>query len=82
MLINLKLVPRSNPNDDGKWMLANVPPTFVYTKAINVTGDGLDEPHFCVMARRHSPQDGGPMHAEMLRQPEPQIVFKNSWYKE
>lgn len=70
MLAVLKLVPRSHPNDDGHEVLADVPPTFRYSKAINVTGDGLDEPHFCVMMHRAETDV------------EPQITFKDSWYKD
>lgn len=60
MQYRLKIVPDDQPNADGRWVSADVPPS---TKPY----DFEPKPGFhVVQAVRDDPQDGGPMHAHFL----------------
>lgn len=72
-LYQIKLVPDAEPNADGTWHTAGVPLGFQAHDFWNWAA----KPGFHIVDyRSHDPQDGGPMHANHLPQPDPEFVWK------
>ena len=73
-LYRVKLVPDAEPNSDGSWHLAEVPPGLLGRDFWNwVPKEG----YHIVGYEAYSPQDGGPMPANFLPQPTPDFVWQH-----
>jgi len=71
-LYRIKLVPDAEPNADGTWHYAEVPPGLKGKDFWNWKA----KPGFHIVNyEAHNPQDGGPMHANHLPQPAPEFVW-------
>ena len=77
MRVLLKLVPDAEPDADGFWEEAEVPPGLPLFKLKPLT-----DHHIVAYRAADSLQDGGPMHAEFLYQPPAKLQFNKDWLNE
>ena len=83
MKLNLKLVPWSEPNGDGFWIVAEIP-TYLIKGGLNVFSLTVIKDHAVVSYNFdvQDLQDGGPQHAQYLYQKPAKYQFDPSWVKE
>jgi hypothetical protein len=74
MRVMLKIVPDDKPNADGRWIEAEVPQCIKVFRLRPVAGH-----HVVAAAAVPDPQDGGPMHANMLPRPPAPYQFSMAW---
>lgn len=76
MRVKLKLVPDALPDADGYWIEADIPFLVPVFDLVPVEGH-----HVVAISKAQDPQDGGPMHANMLYNKPAPYRFDMSWLK-
>jgi len=77
MRLMLKVVPDAEPNDDGRWIEAEVPAGFNPYDLAPIPGHHVVQYH-----EADDPRDGGPMHLMTQPLPPAPYQFDRSWLGE